>query len=67
MSRNSIKKSRKILAKPLEEDRHESNLEFGIEKSEMNWNWKLERDFIGKMELITVDCVAMERIRAETL
>ena len=28
------------MAKQLEEDRHESNLEFGVEKSEMNWNWK---------------------------
>lgn len=64
-----------FLAKELEEDRHESNLEFGVEKGKMNWNWRTvnwrKRDFIGKMELITVDCVAMakrsERIRAETL
>ena len=29
-----------FLAKELEEDRHESNLEFGVEKGKMNWNWR---------------------------
>ena len=58
-----------FLAKELEEDRHESNLEFGVEKGKMNWNWRTvnwtKRDFIGKMELITVDCVAMAKSERE--